>query len=488
MRKKAVGSLIQKAENTNGRQTKTIMTIAIVLLLILGFGLVSTGHYNPIINKGAVAIFVGVLAWILYILNGTYYVSTEHAGDLINIHQNGMKDLLSIRSYIAKDVFSQYIFDACQIVFYLLATIGIVEVLNTNGCFDFISNWLRTPKARYLLWSLSFFAYFLSANLDNFTTVMILLTVMHAIVKEKKLRILYGAAILIATNCGGALTVIGNISSLTLWVKGAVTPTWYSAVLFLPTLIAFIIPVALIGCKLPLRIDVGKYGSFYEGNDSALESWQKASMLIVGIGGLWFIPTFHRLTMMPPFLGAFCVLSLLWVINELYNKTLFKSDRMVSVKYPITMLHSNVQIILFYIGFVLLCGAVKETGFFHTITNWCTNNQLNIYGISAFIALLSGLIDDTVITLTNVSIFEVGSATAAGYMEMFKENGSYWLLSSLCATLGGTCLLMGSWAGFAYMMIEDVSISWYVRHITGKMLLGSMISIFIYSIIDFCFL
>ena len=52
-------------------------------------------------------------------------------------------------------------------------------------------------------------------------------------------------------------------------------------------------------------------------------------MFFVGAGGLWFIPTFHRITLLPPFLGAMCVLSLLWIVNELCNRTLLGSDQMV---------------------------------------------------------------------------------------------------------------------------------------------------------------
>jgi len=34
----------------------------------------------------------------------------------------------------------------------------------------------------------------------------------------------------------------------------------------------------------------------YRGDDTNLRVWQRFLMLVVGIGGLWFIPTFHNIT------------------------------------------------------------------------------------------------------------------------------------------------------------------------------------------------
>ena len=48
----------------------------------------------------------------------------------------------------------------------------------------------------------------------------------------------YGAVIVIAANAGGCLTVIGDVSTLMLWVKGAVTPSSFSGAMFLPSIVA----------------------------------------------------------------------------------------------------------------------------------------------------------------------------------------------------------------------------------------------------------
>lgn len=63
-------------------------------------------------------------------------------------------------------------------------------------------------------------------------------------------------------------------------------------------------------------------------DDTRLNVWQRLLMLFVGIGGLWFIPTFHNITKLSPFLGALCVLGVLWIVNEIFNRKLMNMDAM----------------------------------------------------------------------------------------------------------------------------------------------------------------
>ena len=55
-----------------------------------------------------------------------------------------------------------------------------------------------------------------------------MLTIMHDMIPNRRQRMLYGSAVVIAANCGGAFTVIGDPAGLVLWNMGAVTATDYS--------------------------------------------------------------------------------------------------------------------------------------------------------------------------------------------------------------------------------------------------------------------
>ena len=53
------------------------MTIAIVTLMLIGYLLICTEHITRI-NKATVALFCGVLGWVLYVCVGPYYIEKLH--------------------------------------------------------------------------------------------------------------------------------------------------------------------------------------------------------------------------------------------------------------------------------------------------------------------------------------------------------------------------------------------------------------------------
>ena len=125
------------------------MTLILVIVLVIGCVLIATEKISHI-NKAAVAMFAGTLCWLLYLIYGSSYVTSEHALAFTEFvgGRPVSKDL--VREFIANSVFMRYVADACELVLYLLATMTIVEVLSNNGCFDFLSEWLRTRNCRRL--------------------------------------------------------------------------------------------------------------------------------------------------------------------------------------------------------------------------------------------------------------------------------------------------------------------------------------------------
>ena len=300
------------------------MTLIIVTMLILAYLLIATGYLTGV-NKAAIAMFLGTVGWVVYVCWGADFVMQQHPDDYMEWLGGTMPTSDTVKHFIYNKVFLNYVGKAAAIVMFLLATMSIVELLNNNGCFDFITEWIRTRNSKRLLWTISLAAFLLSANLDNLTTTMTMLVIMHSILQNSRQRMYVGAAIVLAANCGGCFTVIGDPIGLMLWGDGAVTASRFSAYLLLPVMLAWIIPTILINRELPDRLDTAWSPSPYRGDDTRLNRWQRVVMLIVGIGGLWFIPTFHNITKLAPFLGALCVLSVLWVVNEAFNHKLIQS-------------------------------------------------------------------------------------------------------------------------------------------------------------------
>ena len=377
-----------------------------------------------------------------------------------------------VKLFIYNNVFLNYVGKAAAIVMFLLATMSIVEILNNNGCFDFITEWIRTRNSKRLLWTISLATFILSANLDNLTTATMMLVIMHNILQNSRQRMLVGSAIVLAANAGGSFTVIGDPIGLILWDGGAVTASRFSAYLLIPALVAWIIPTILINRQLPDRLDTAWNPSPYRGDDTRLNRWQRVVMLIVGIGGLWFIPTFHNITKLAPFLGALCVLSVLWVVNEAFNRKLMKADQMAQRRIPRALQYGALQQMLFVMGIMLGMGVVTETGVWSDVAGWFDTYIHDIWLMGILAGMLSSVVDSFTIAISNISLYTLGGGALG-------TNGAYWSVVAYTTAIGGCLLTIGSISGLALMNMEHVRLGWYVKHMTPKVLLGWIIGFII---------
>ena len=326
-------------------------------------------------------------------------------------------------------------------------------------------------------------------NLDNLTTVVLMLGVVRVLIREAKLRWVFGCAIVITANGAGALTVIGDSTTLMLWIKGLVTPATLSMKLLLPILVGLAVILLLISRKLPRQLQFQDSTPRYRGDDSILDRWQSLLMLLVGIGGLWFVPTFHRLTLMPPFVGSLCVLSLLWILNELFNRTLFSSGRMVhNTNKPLALQYDTLQNLLFFMGIFLALGAMQETGKLNTFFVDIAKTISNEYSLCGIVGVLSAFFGNVTTTLTSISLFASPELIPnADFAQAFVTDGNFWILLSYTTAFGASMLTIGSVSGFSLMKMEGVSFLWYVRHMTFKVVAGWLAGLLVYGIIDMGF-
>ena len=442
-------------------------------MLIFGYVLIATGHLTGV-NKAAIAMFIGTVGWVIYICWGSDFVMAEHAGEYQEFLNGESPSSDAVKYFIRDDVFLYYVGRAASIVMFLLATMSIIEILNNNGCFDFVSKWIRTRNSKRLLWTITFATFIISANLDNLTTATMMLVIMHGIVQSRRQRMLIGSAIVIAANCGGCFTVIGDPTGLLLWGDGAVTATHFSSYMALPAVLAWVVPTVLIGRALPDRLDTQWSPMPYRGDDTNLNQWQRVVMLFVGIGGLWFIPTFHNITKLSPFLGALCVLSVLWVVNEVFNRKLMNADQMSQRLTPRALQYGSLQQILFVMGIMMGMGVVTETGIFPDVAKWIDDNIHNVWILGIVSGLLSSIVDTFTIAISDISLYPVIDSQMAGgeYLSQFTRNGSYWMIVAYTTAVGGCLLSVGSVSGLALMKMEHIRLGWYLRNLTMKVLIG----------------
>ena len=434
------------------------MTLIIVAILLVSYILIATERLTNV-NKAAIAVFAGTVGWVLYICWGSDFIMSNHRGEYMSFLHGATATSDAVKSYIWQHIFIQCVGKASEVVLFLLATMTIVEILHNNGCFDFLT--------------------ILSANLDNISSTVMMLTVTNQILPRTRDRIIYGAVVVLAVNFGGALTVIGDPTSLVLWNMGAITATSYSLSLVIPCLIAWMLPTYLIGRTLSETVQLDRPGLPYRGDDTNLKVWQRLVVLFVGIGGLWFIPTFHNITKLSPFLGAFCVLSILWIINEIFNRNIMSFDRRMTRSIPRQLQYSIIQLMLYVMGIMLAVGVVAETGAFAWLAEQIAEYCPSIWILGVIGGFISIFLDNFATAMTMISIFDMNAVMqpSGPLLADMVQNGAYWKIIGYVTAVGSSVLTIGSVSGIVYMRTERVGMSWYFKRVGSKVLLAGIIGL-----------
>lgn len=461
------------------------MTIAIVVLMLIGYALICVEHITHL-NKATVAMFCGVVGWVLFMCTGTSFIQVLHAQEFLDYLNGAPYTLEASKRFIASHIFLQHFGQMGSIVLYVLATMAIVEVLLNNECFNFLKTWLRSQNTDHVLWLTVLVTFTISANLDNLSTTVMMLMVMRRILRSQRQRQYIGAAIVIAANAAGMFTVIGDISSLLIWTKGAITPTNYTGSLALSAVVATVIPTFFIRRALPERLDIERPTYSFRGEDSVLKIWQRAILMVLAFGGLWFVPTFHRITLLPPFLGALCVLGVVWVANEVINIHRIKSEQPQTISMGRSLQYEVLQVIMYTVGACLCVDVLIEIGAMRAASGWLDANIHSTYLLSIVLGLLSAVMDNIVLVLSGVNIYSVLTPEEAvtPYLQNFLQNGQYWHLISLSGNIGGCLLPIGSVAGLALMKSEEVTIWWWFRRITLGTFFGWLCALGTYFLVD----
>ncbi|MCF0203400.1 MAG: sodium:proton antiporter, partial [Bacteroidaceae bacterium] len=402
------------------------MLYIIVIVFVAALLLISTEHITGI-NRAAVVVFCSVCGWVAYICYGTDFVLAEHPSQYREFLNGGEGDSSIVKTFISENIFINYVGRAAELVLYLLATVTIVQILQANGCFDFFAKWIQDSSAKKMFWKMSLVTFVLSMNINNLTTAMLMLVVMRAMVNEQRYRFYFGCMIVIAANCGGALTVIGDPVGLLYWNAEYVSATTYTLTMLIPVMLVWITPSYMISRRLPGRIHAPADRVMpFKGKDTLMTKWQRVLMLVVGIGGLWLIPSFRSFTKLSPFVAALVVLSVLWIVDEIKNRKIIAIGKNTSnVRMPQAMQYSAVQQMFYISGVVLLVAVVKETGVFNVVPAWIDGNKDNVWVVALAVSLIGSFTDTFAMAEWCSALHPMVNAIGQG-----SQNSTYWLVTA----------------------------------------------------------
>lgn len=435
------------------------LTILIVVVFLLGYLSIALEGVTRV-NKAAVALLMFVATWTLLMVQPEAYL---HGADI-------------------NTVIEKHLGSTATTLFFLMGAMAVVEVVDRNGGFNFVSELLRTRSKRSLMWRVAFMTFFLSAILDNLTTSIVMIMLLRKLVQERYDRVRFAALVVVAANSGGAFSPIGDVTTIMLWNGGMITAGGVIKELIIPSLISMLVPAFIL--MLQLKGELSLADKITNQAVDELNGHQRRTVFCMGVGGLVFVPIFHNLTGLPPFMGILLVLGCLWLLTEIfYGTRRLKHRDDIQNRMSKLLKRLDMSTILFFLGILMAVGCLEEVGVLTELGVWLNDiSGGNHYVVTGLIGLMSSIVDNVPLVAGCMGMYPIAPT---GDMAV---DGVFWQLLAYCAGVGGSILIVGSAAGVVVMGLERIGFGKYMKHMTLLSLVGYLAGMFSYYLLrTLCF-
>jgi Na+/H+ antiporter NhaD/arsenite permease-like protein len=410
------------------------MITILIIIFTIGY-LAITLEQTIKINKSATALMTAVLCWTLIISNASN------------------KELII-------EQLSHHLSSISEIVFFLLGAMTIVEIIDAHDGFQNITERIKTNHKTKLIWLIAVITFFLSAVLDNLTSTIVMMSILNKLIEDKKTKWLLLGLVIISSNAGGAFSPIGDVTTTMLWIGGQISPLNIMKQTFLASLVCMVVPTLMINYmikgKIELRANVENSLNFNT------NSFERNLIFYVGIGCLLFIPLFKTLTNLPPYMGMFLSLGIIWTLTELiHNKKHVNEKGILSVSHALRKI--DTPSILFFFGILLSIASLEVVGVLPQMASTLNSSIGNLNLVAICIGLLSAVFDNVPLVAALQSMYSLND---------YPQDHYFWELLAFTAGTGGSCLIIGSAAGVAVMGIEKIDFFWYLKKISWIALIG----------------
>jgi Na+/H+ antiporter NhaD/arsenite permease-like protein len=410
------------------------MITILIIIFTLGYLAITLEHTIKI-NKSATALMTAVLCWTLIISNAS-------------------------NKEIIIEQLSHHLSSISEIVFFLLGAMTIVEIIDAHDGFQNITERIKTNHKTKLIWLISVITFFLSAVLDNLTSTIVMMSILNKLIEDKKTKWLLLGLVIISSNAGGAFSPIGDVTTTMLWIGGQISPLNIMKQTFLASLVCMVVPTLIINYiikgKIELRANVENSLNFNT------NSFERNLIFYVGIGCLLFVPLFKTLTHLPPYMGMFLSLGIIWTLTELiHNKKHVNEKGILSVSHALRKI--DTPSILFFFGILLSISSLEVVGVLPQMASSLNSSIGNLNLVAICIGLLSAVFDNVPLVAALQSMYSLND---------YPQDHYFWELLAFTAGTGGSCLIIGSAAGVAVMGIEKIDFFWYLKKISWIALIG----------------
>ena len=347
-------------------------------------------------------------------------------------------------SELAEHAVRHNLLEYAELMLFLLVAMTYINGMEERQVFDALRSWLirKGFSFRQLFWLTGILAFFISPVADNLTTALLMCAVVLA-VGGTNTRFVSIACIniVVAANAGGAFSPFGDITTLMVWQKGMVD-FWGFFVLFIPSVVNFVIPAAIMHFAIPNEHPVA--------SDEVIAMKRGAKRIIALF--LMTIATavsFHNFLGLPPVIGMLTGLSYLQFLGYYLKKTKHKclsreqrSDKnevgeFVAFDVFAPVAKAEWDTLFFFYGVVLCVGGLGFLGYLSMVSE-LMYNQWGATSANIAVGVLSAIVDNIPVMFAVLT------------MNPDMSTGQ-WLLVTMTAGVGGSLLSIGSAAGVALM-------------------------------------
>ena len=344
-----------------------------------------------------------------------------------------------------------------ELIIFLMGAMTIVEMM---GHFRFFK-WVETKLLEFnisnvgLFWLLGIITFFASALLDNLTSTLVMIQIgRHLYIRKENFNI-FVINTVIAANAGGAMSPVGDVTTIMIWLAGKFTAWEILIKGAVPSLVAWIIPQILLTSKILVENR--------EGREKKEELPLKWEIIVMGIS-TFVLAVVVNLLGLPPFFGILFGLGVVAILIDFrlkQGKLKKKEGHIVNIIKTIDMATIN-----FFVGILLAINALQLQGVLDQIANLIFGDDPanNVFGIifgHTSLGIISAFLDNVPLTAAVIKMLPEGI------------NSIYWVLLAITAGTGGSILIIGSAAGVAAMgQVEDLTFAEYFKKGTIPALMG----------------
>lgn len=415
-----------------------MLQIELTIFFVLGYLAIIFEKFLHV-NKAAVALVMAVICWLLYFAgNNEVHISSASMAEQIS--------------------------DVAQIIFFLIGVMVIVELIDSHHGFKIISDMLYSSSKRRMLWFLVGVSFFMSAILDNLTTMIVMTSLLRKMVPNLKDRWFLGSIIVISVNAGGAWTPIGDVTTTMLWINDRITTFATISLLFLPSLVC-----VLVSGIIATFLIRGEHEQ--QENLLVIQPMEPGAkrVLLMGLASLVMIPVWKGLLGLPPFMGALIGLGLLWLITDIMHFRYGEERWHLRVAHILTKIDTSG--ILFFLGILLAIDALATAGLLRSLANHLEAVVPNQNWVAILIGLISSVVDNVPLVAATMGMYD---------LHTFPVDSMLWQLIAYSAGTGGSIFIIGSAAGVAFMGMEKVDFIWYAKNIAWIALIGFFAGILVF--------